>query len=278
MKSMKNLRRLSGLFLVMAGLFLFNSCNKDEVETGDVIAKTTVTDYISLINSFSLTTIEELSTGDDDGLKSATISDCLTVTIHKNEDGEFWPRSWTFDYGTENCESVFGNEKRGMVHVSLSDWWKNEDSFREITFEDFYINDNKMEGVKTILNTGLNENGNLSFTKKITDAKLTYADGTSMTWNCEKVSEQVEGAETIIFADNVWSVTGSGSGVNIDDKSYTMTITAALIYNSGCLYPVSGIMEISTEGEELKVINYGNGECDNIITVTVGDVTETVEL
>jgi len=278
MKSMKNLRRLSGLFLVMAGLFLFNSCNKDEVESGEVIAKTTVTDYISMINSFSLTTIEELSTGDDDGLKSATISDCLTVTIHKNEDGEFWPRSWTFDYGTENCESIFGNEKRGMVHVSLSDWWKNEDSFREITFEDFYINDNKMEGVKTILNTGLNENGNLSFTKKVTDAKLTYVDGTSMTWNCEKVSEQVEGAETIIFADDVWSVTGGGSGVNIDEKSYTMTITAALIYNSGCFYPVSGIMEISTEGEELKVINYGDGECDNIITVTVGDVTETVEL
>ena len=115
MKSMKSLRRLSGLFLVVAGLFLFNSCNKDEVESGEVIAKTTVSDYISVINSFSLSTIEDLSTGDEDGLKSATVSDCLTVTIHENDNGEFWPRSWTFDYGTENCESIFGNEKRGMI-------------------------------------------------------------------------------------------------------------------------------------------------------------------
>ncbi|MCF6358431.1 MAG: hypothetical protein L3J54_11560 [Draconibacterium sp.] len=275
---MKNLKKLSILILVVTGLSLLNSCNKDEIVADNVIVKTTVTDYITMINSFSLTTVEELSTGDEDGLKSATISDCLTVTVHENEDGEFWPRNWTFDYGTENCESVFGNEKRGMIHVSLSDWWKNEGSFREITFEDFYINDNKMEGVKTILNTGLNENGNLSFTKKVTDAKLTYADGTSMTWACEKLSEQVEGAETILFADNVWSVTGTGSGVDLDGNNYTMQITSALIYKNGCFYPVSGIVEISTEGQELKVINYGDGECDNIITVTVGDVTETVEL
>ena len=274
---MKNFRKLSGLFLVVAGLFLFNSCNKDEVVTEDVISKTTVTDYISMINSFSLSTVEEL-TSSDDGLKSATLVDCLTVTIHENEDGEFWPRNWTLDYGTENCECYLGNTKRGKINVSLSDWWRNEGSFKEITFEDFYINDNKMEGVKTILNTGLNENGNLSFTKKVTDAKLTYADGTSMTWACEKFSEQVEGAETILFADDVWSVTGAGAGVNLDGKSYTMEITSPLIYKSGCFYPISGIMEISTEGEEVKIINYGDGECDNIATVTIGDVTETVEL
>ncbi len=276
---MKNFRKLSALILfVTAGLFLFNSCNKDEVETPEVIAKTTVTDYLSMINSFTLSTEEELSTGDDDGLKSATISSCLTVIVHENEDGEFWPRNWTFDYGTDNCESLLGNQKRGMIHVSLSDWWKNEGSFREITFEDFYMNDNKMEGVKTILNTGINDNGNLSFTKKITDAKLTYPDESTITWACEKYSEQVEGAGTILFADDVWSVTGTGSGINLDNKSYTMAITTALIYKSGCFYPVSGVVEIATEGEDTQVIDYGDGECDNIATVTVGGETTTVEL
>lgn len=135
-----------------------------------------------------------------------------------------------------------------------------------------------MEGVKTTLNTGINENGNLSFTKKVTDAKLTYPDESTISWACEKYSEQVGGGETILFADDVWSVTGTGAGVNLDSKSYTMAITTALVYNNGCFYPVSGIVEITTEGEDLKVINYGDGECDNIVTVIVGDETETVEL
>ncbi len=275
---MKNLRKLVSLFLVVAaGLFMLNSCNKDDVAAEEVISKTTVSDYISMINSFSLSTVEEI-TSSNDGLKSATLVDCLSVTIHENEDGEFWPRNWTLDYGTENCECFLGNNKRGKINVSISDWWKNEGSFKEITFEDFYMNDNKMEGVKTTLNTGLNERGNLTFTKKVTDAKLTYPDESVITWVCEKFSEQVEGGATLLFADDVWAVTGSGSGINLDEKSYTMEITTALVYKNGCFYPLSGIMEISTEGEDLKVINYGDGECDNIVTVSVGNVTETVEL
>jgi hypothetical protein len=135
-----------------------------------------------------------------------------------------------------------------------------------------------MEGIKTILNNGLNENGNLTFTKNVSEAKLIYPDATEISWNCEKYSELIEGGETVLFADDVWSVTGGGTGVNLDGLNYTVDITSALIYNNGCFYPVSGIVEIATEGEDLKVINYGEGECDNVITVTVGDVTETVEL
>lgn len=274
---MKNSRKLAGLFLVVTGLFMLNSCNKDDVATEGTNPKTTVSDYINVFNLFSLSTEDEI-TSSDNGLKSATLVDCLSVIIYENEDGEFWPRSWALDYGTENCECFPGNNKRGKINVSLSDWWKNEGSFKEITFEDFYINDNKMEGVKTTRNTGLNEIGNLTFAKKVTDAKLTYPDESVITWSCEKFSEQVEGASTLLFADDAWAVTGSGSGVNLDAKSYTMEITAELIYNNGYFYPVSGIMEISTEGEDLKVINYGDGECDNLITVTIGDSTEIVEL
>lgn len=275
---MKNSKKLSVLFLVAAGLFMLNSCNKnDENVQENKVTKTTVKDYLNMVSAFSLSTVEEITSGED-GLKSATLVDCLTVTIHENENGEFWPRSWTLDYGTENCECYTGVLRRGKINVSLSDWWKNEGSLKEITFEDFYMNDNKMEGVKTILNTGLNESGNLTFSKKVTDAKLTYADGSTITWNCDKNSEQIEGGATLLFADDVWAVTGSGSGVNLDGKSYTMTINTPLIYNNGCFYPASGIVEISTEGEDLKVIDYGTGECDNLANVTVGGVSETVEL
>ncbi len=269
------------LIVLATGLFFFNSCNKDETlvpEVQNEVFKTTALDYIQLSNAFTLSTEEEITTGDENSLKSAETYDCLTVTVHENEDGAFWPRSWTLDYGTENCECYLGNTKRGKIHVTLTDWWRNEGSYREISFEDYYFNDNKMEGVKTILNTGLNENGNLTFSKKVNEAKMSYADGSEMSWNCDKTSELIEGGDSFVFADDVWSVTGSGSGVNIDGNNYTMTITSALIYQNGCFFPVSGIVEIAAEGEELKVIDYGNGECDNLATVTVGDESETIEL
>lgn len=275
---MKNLRTLLIVVVVLAGFISFNSCNKQEDIGEDLIAKTSVKDYLNTLNAFSLSTVEEITSNTEDNLKSAEIWDCVTVTINPNNTDEFWPRSWTLDYGTENCECFKGITRRGKIHVSLSDWWRNEGSIREITFEDFYFNNNKLEGVKTYLNTGKNERGNMTFTKTVADAQLTYGDTAKMSWECEKFSELIEGTETFKFADDVWSVTGGGTGVNIDDKSYTFTIISPLIYKNGCFHPVSGEIEFNVPDEEKKVIDYGSGECDNLAIVTIGSVSEEIEL
>lgn len=276
---MQNSKKLLIVMIVLVGAVVFNSCDKQEIPKNDIVAKTSVKDYLNILNAFSLSTVEEITSGNDDDLKSAEIVDCLTVTIHPNDSGTFWPRSWTLDYGTENCGCYFGIERRGKIHVSLSDWWRNEGSFREITFEDYYFNDNKLEGVKTFLNTGLNDNGNITFTKNVSDAQITYGDTATMSWNSEKYSELIEGGESFIFADDVWSVTGGGSGVNVDGKDYSFTIESALIYHNKCYFPVSGAIKFVIDGEEDLVINYGNGECDEIATAKVGDgEEETIEL
>jgi hypothetical protein len=111
----------------------------------------------------------------------------------------------------------------------------------------------------------------------VTDGKLVYADGSEMSWECEKLSEMVEGKETLLFADDVWSVTGAGSGVNKDVQAYTFETTSPLIYKNGCFWPVSGVVEITANGS-LQVFDYGDGECDNKVTVTTNGVSETIEL
>ncbi|MGE0021256.1 MAG: hypothetical protein AB7S72_16400 [Draconibacterium sp.] len=264
-------------FLALAVIATFVSCNKNESELLPVEQKTTTADYLALFNAFDLTEEEEITNGDEDALKSAEVSGCLTVIVHENETGEFWPRSWTLDYGTENCETILGNTRRGKINISLSDYWRNEGSFRQITFEDYYFNDNKLEGTKTVANNGENENGNLTFTKKVVNGKLTNTDGTFISWECEKLSEMIAGQETLLYADDVWSVTGSGNGVNIDGNTYSFKIVNPLIYQNGCFYPVSGSVEITT-GTSVQVIDYGDGTCDNSATSIVDGVSTVIEL
>ncbi|NPA36596.1 MAG: hypothetical protein GXO47_07080 [Chlorobi bacterium] len=282
------MKRLSEILVILAfvmGLSALQSCSNldDDTVKDDTVVKTDATDYANLIGAYTLSDVDEALSTDESGelteevLKS-TDTRCFTITIEPNDDGLFWPRSWTVDFGDSSCVCACGHTRTGKIHVTLSDFWRNEGSLREMTFDNFYFDGNKIEGVKTILNTGLNDAGNMTFLKKLTDGKVTYADGTSMTWNCEKVAELIEGGDTFLFADDVWSVTGGGSGVDIDGNNFTLTITEPLIYKNGCFYPVSGIVTIETEGAETKTIDYGDGECDNLITVTVGDVTEEVEL
>jgi len=274
---MKNyLKTFLMLAIFLGVVFSFNSCNQADEPKVDFVTKTTIKDYINVLSVLSLSTVEEITTGDEETTKSAEIWDCLNVTVHSNETDEFFPRSWTLDYGPENCECFLGISRRGEIHVTLSDWWRNEGSYREVTFEDFYFNNNKLVGVKTYLNTGLNDRGNLTITKTVADAQLSYGDTGTMSWNSEKYSELIEGSETFKFADDAWSVTGSGSGVNVDNKEFTFAIKSALIYKNGCYYPVSGTIEFTIPNEETVIIDYGSGECDDVATTKVGegDATE----
>jgi len=55
---MENSGKFLVLIAVVAGLVMFSSCNKNEVENENVLSQTTVKDYLSLFNSFELATEE----------------------------------------------------------------------------------------------------------------------------------------------------------------------------------------------------------------------------
>ncbi|MBW8330800.1 MAG: hypothetical protein K0M40_02175 [Prolixibacteraceae bacterium] len=268
------------LFAITAVLAVvgLNSCNKSDEVSDSGTTKTTIANYATIVTAFASDFDDELTSTDESDLKSASLTRCFTLTVDKNADGAFYPRVWTVDYLDGTCTLFSGNTKKGKIHVSLSNFWKNEGSLKTVTFEDYYFNSNKMTGVKTILNTGLNENGNLTFAKTIADASLTYPDGTFISWECRKQSELIGGGSTFLFADDVYSVTGTGSGVNLDGKKYTLTIISPLIYKNGYFYPISGSIEIASDGAEKQTIDYGNGDCDNLATQTVGDVTTEIKL
>ncbi len=263
-----------GLGLITMGMFLV-SCSQSDNSLATAEDSTIMS--IIGISDFSNTEDVEEATSEVDLGKTNSVGDkCFTVTINDNGTDEFWPRSWMVDYGTDNCENFKGKTRRGIVNVSLTDYWKVEGSLRTITYDDFYFNDVKLEGSKTIENTGLNDLGNMTWAKKMTEGKLTYTDGTSTTWNNERYSELIEGGDTRFFKDNVYAVTGGGNGVK-DGVTFSVEITSPLKYIFGCRFPVSGELTIKIDGAEDTAINYGNGECDKLANKTVGgEVTEIV--
>ena len=275
MKKINNSFLIMGIFVIG---FSFSSCDKDVSENpgNDV---TTITDYSAMLGILDLDEIDDATS--DAALKSVSELDyfpCFEVTVHKNENSEFWPRSWTFSYTDEECENRFGNTKLGSVNVLLTDFWKNEGSSRTITFEDYSINGNKLEGTRTILNTGFNDLQNLTFDRSFVDASYSKGDAAKMTWESNRDVEMIAGYETFVAADDEYLVTGGASGVNFDGNSFTVTISYDLYYKKCALFPVSGSISIEVEGEPSIYISYGEGECDNLANMTVDDVTTEITL
>ena len=165
--------------LIASSLFLA-SC--EQTETG--IIKTddeTIQSIVGITDLYNTDDTEEATS--DDGTKSEVVNPdpCVAITVNVNDNGEFWPRSWILDFGTENCESFTGKLRRGLINVSLTDHWRNEGSLRTIIFDDFYVDNVHLEGVRTIENTGLNDADNITWNRKMTGGKLSFEDGSTIT-------------------------------------------------------------------------------------------------
>jgi len=60
-------------------------------------------------------------------------------------------------------------------------------------------------------------------------------------------------------------------------KTKTVLITEALRREAFCKNIVSGKLEI-TIGENSSFLDYGDGECDNLATLTIADIETIIEL
>ena len=113
---------------------------------------------------------------------------------------------------------------------------------------------------------------------KVMIAKLTFEDGSTTTWTKTRTSTLIEGADTAVHNDDVWSSTGTATGVNRNGKNFSATITEPLIKRASCRWISAGVIEF-TVGARTRKLDYGNGDCDRLgeLTLANGD-TYTIHL
>lgn len=182
----------------------------------------------------------------------------------------------TIDFGA-GCLDNHGKSRKGKIIIAYSGKRFMPGSIITTTFENYYRNDVKVEGTHSISNIASTLLDYPKFQIVISGGKLTFPDGRTATREQTMTREWQRGASPM--ADK-WVVTGSGSGTNKNGKSYTMEITTPLVYSTACRFsdqvfvPVQGIKHLKVESKDIT-IDYGDGTCDNKVTITVnGKSTE----
>lgn len=169
-----------------------------------------------------------------------------------------------------------GKVRAGRIYVTWKGSFRYSDSLVTIRPDSFYQNGTRLEGTKLIKYEGRNDMGNLQYTITV-NAKLTKANGNIVSWNAVRNREWVAGEGTTTWTDDVYSLTGTASGSTSSGLLYTANITRAVIFDFGCQYRVtSGTIELLPQGKRTRIIDYGNGTCDQAFTVTIGNKTVTV--
>ena len=272
-------KKLKWSALLLSVLLITGACN----EEGDPVIDDTTLDEITseAMVEFAMEDAENIALDNMDALLSGGNSsaadfngrfnpyggrtDCATVT--RDEVAQ----TITIDFG-DGCSNGDGIERSGIIHISYTDRRNEPGAVITTTFDNFQVNGNQIEGTRTLTNISDDTPNQRAFQVTVEGGQITFEDGTSRTFESSKVR-----THAIEESSNELTVTveGTQSGVNREGISYSMSITEPLTYTNSCRQvgvrvAVSGTREITRDGET-TTIDYGDGACDNLATVTRPD-------
>ncbi len=253
---------------LFATLICFNACQKNnDPEEAQITA-----------------IAEDLTTNEEDLQQTEIDADiaieergggsCATVTFAQPYGT--WPNTITIEYAGE-CKRLNNRVFKGKVIIQQSAEIRTPGAQRTITYENFTIDGVQLTGTRTWINNGKDANGNWSYTKTGTDLKRTFPDGTTRTWNATHTSIIIEGGATATYWDDVWSTTGTATGINRNGDAFTVNITTPLVKSATCAWISAGEVTF-TRGTRTATLNYGNGECERFGTLTLpsGDTRKII--
>lgn len=191
----------------------------------------------------------------------------------------------TIDFG-DGCVGPHGRERSGKILIKYSSEVGDSIANRIITFENFYVNNKKVEGTIELKDISMNDDGYLQSVKRLIDLKIIFPNGEYIIFNGSRTREWLEGRGDGDASNNKYRITGSMEGISSTGRSFTHEITTPIIADWSCAAEgnfarVSGVVEMTKLGgyvNRKRIVNYGDGTCDNVITITTIRRTYTVTI
>ena len=262
--------------LAFLSFVILASCNKDETNTDPEIETTFTLAENQAVSEAAHDDVNALffeaaasggliSWRTNQAFQSNNSLSCATVTITPG--GSTFPKTIIIDFGT-GCTSPDGFTRKGKINIVLSDSVHVPGATAVMTFDNYHVQDFKIEGTITWENTS-GPNG-ISWTRDIANGKVT-APGGNYYWLHvgEKLVTQTAGATTPLnFLDDVYSVTGHHTVTNPAGTSRSATVTEALEKKVICHNVSKG--KIKLQGpNHYAIIDYGDGTCDRVATISI---------
>ncbi|MFM9839542.1 MAG: hypothetical protein ACKVOQ_14835 [Cyclobacteriaceae bacterium] len=298
MKTMKKVVGLKSISTMMiAFVLIFASCKKDEAVLSSTDNQNVSSESVSDSYSDEAADVSNIAIGglsnsqydggrvDADTVKTLKDLDdrlkCAVVTLTRspNSTKERPIGSIVINFGT-GCTDNRNVTRKGKIMINYDGVRFFPGSTIITTFDGYFRNGVKVEGVHTLTNVQASALSYFRFTAKIADGKLTFEDGKTITRVQNITREWQRGANPLL---DKWIVLkdSKANGTNKNGKAYTMTVTTDLVYSRACaisnkvFIPVSGIKEFIVDGKTYKV-DFGTGDCDNEVTVSVGNASKTI--
>jgi len=295
MKTNLMLKSLSYLSLIT--LLFLSSCQDDKIDFSANDSQSVENEAISDayyedaddMSSIAVSSDATTLTGGRESSSGRTVKisdiakrfDCATITIELAADNALGSPKGTItvDFGT-GCTDAKGNVRKGKLIINYSGKRFLPGSTVVTTFAEYFINGVKIEGTRTVTNKSGSLESNPVFEIKVTGGKAIWPDATFATREATRTREWKRGNTPNV---DQWIVSGTASGTNRNGREYQMEITEPLVYKRECaisdkvFIAVEGTKVLTVESKQIT-IDYGDGACDKLVTITVDGKSREVEV
>lgn len=208
---------------------------------------------------------------------------CPVVTFTTTPE-VFWPATLglTFDA----CEEE-GRLLDGRITAEFNGLLLSTGTDIALTYADFSVNDARLSGNYLVRNTGLDEQGRQSFSSTVENVVFFRNNVNLLTYSHEWNSAQVIGQETNFFNaglagifDDEYDENFTASGTLVGGDAFTIATQSPVRGALACGYKTAGKLAFTFEFLQgtPAILDFGDGSCDNLATVTVGEYVYPIEL
>ena len=277
--------KTSILYILLLSIVFYASCKKSDEEANPSISSAQNNAFAEAqFNDVSIMIDQAIRLGNIVGMAGANSggsglngpwgAPCVEITI----DTISSIRTVLIDFGGSNCLCIDGRYRKGKVLAQFEGSYLEEGTVINISFQEYYVNDHRVMGIKIVTNMGLNYLSNPVYKVEVLGS-VEKPTGGSYTWNSIKYREWKEGANTPLYPlDDVYQITGTSNGTNTDGTNYTITITKPLIKRISCRWFEGGAVDLLQPGVPRIALDYGNTGCDENASISVRGVSYPVRL
>jgi hypothetical protein len=205
----------------------------------------------------------------------------VTLTLHEESTPEIPLGTIVIDFG-EGCTDGAGNERKGKLIVAFTGKRFYPGSTVVTTFQGYSINGIALMGTRTKTNVVGSQDEAPKFSVALSEGKTIWPDGTEAERENCFIREWIRANNPLNDAMVVAQCAESefaAKGINRRGKAYEVLIIEPLLYKRGCPLAVSGVKQfIDVASGKVIEVNYGDGQCDRVVTVTANGSTRTVEV
>ena len=265
--------------VALVAVVLFASCSKDNDDTASAFTAADIQtnakiDRIS--NDVADIIDDQYAEQNPTGRTTAAVEATLLppcVTVNTTLTNTTWTR--TINFGTTGCAVMpNGAVLRGVIIISGSLNYTQQNYVISYSFENFYHNDVLIQGNRTVTRSLQSTTYQAAIHPvHVMDMNMTFTVlGEVYTRVGTRTRECIEGYDTrVIWSDNIYVVTGSWTTTFPNGNVHTNTISNVepLRIRMNCNYRiVKGIVNI-TRPNHTAILDYGSGTCDNIATISI---------